>query len=311
MGDDIMVSNNAVKVQRETLTVEMPVRLKRICAGFIDLVIVSCIQIWVSSIFGIIDPTGSRYLMDGDGMSGVVYRSSTMDPWWLYLTVFIYFFVQEALFCTTIGKRLVGLHVVEIHGRRISLVAVFIRNLFRFLDALPFFYLVGLVSGTISPAFQRVGDRVARTTVMPVKMTPFSSLSWKARVRNYFGISLLIVLFVSFCLKYSYYDRPPLVIESWKNINNSYTADVVDSTNSRPTASVPPCGKLQYVEGDYQLNRHIELVSLGTPLRTNDEITYPVVYEDKVRCNALVSLHWQGFLDGGWKVDRIQLRSGQ
>lgn len=307
-----MVSNNAVKMHRETLVVGMPVRLKRICAGLIDLVVVSCIQIWLSSIFGVVDPaSGSRNLMDGDGISGSGLLSPTLNPWWLYVIVLLYFFVQEVLFGTTIGKRLLGLQVVEIHGRSLSLLAALIRNLIRLFDALPFFYLFGLISGVFSPAFQRVGDRVARTTVMPINVTPFSSYSWNVKIRNYLGLSLLLFVFVAFCLQYSYYDRPPLVIESWKNINNSYTADVEDATNSGPTATIPPCGKLQIVQGDYQLNRHIELVSMGQPQWSGDNVTYPIVYEDKVRCGASVTLRWNGFFDDGWEVDHVQLNSTQ
>lgn len=65
----------------------------------------------------------------------------------------------------TVGKRLVGIRVVSLDGRRLGLGAVLTRNLLAGIDAM-FFYLVGLVAIATSSNRQRLGDRVAGTIVV-------------------------------------------------------------------------------------------------------------------------------------------------
>lgn len=65
----------------------------------------------------------------------------------------------------TIGKRLFGLRVIDVHGLRLQLPQIAIRNLLRFVDMLPFFYLVGGLSAVFSRNAQRLGDMAANTIV--------------------------------------------------------------------------------------------------------------------------------------------------
>lgn len=66
----------------------------------------------------------------------------------------------------TLGKRLFGLRVLDAAGLRLSLRQVVLRNLLRFVDALPAFYLLGAVSALVTRRAQRVGDLVAGTVVV-------------------------------------------------------------------------------------------------------------------------------------------------
>lgn len=66
----------------------------------------------------------------------------------------------------TLGKRLMRLRVLDEHGLRLRPWQVILRNLFRPLDLLPAFYLVGGVASLLSPKGQRLGDRVAGTVVV-------------------------------------------------------------------------------------------------------------------------------------------------
>jgi len=66
----------------------------------------------------------------------------------------------------TIGKRLLGLRVVDSRGLRLEPAQVIVRNLMRFLDALPLFYLVGGVSCVFNRYHQRLGDLAAGTVVV-------------------------------------------------------------------------------------------------------------------------------------------------
>jgi uncharacterized RDD family membrane protein YckC len=83
----------------------------------------------------------------------------------LILPPLLYYFLLEWRFSTTIGKRLLNLMVVDKDGHRCSLVASLKRNLFRFIDWLPAFYIVAAVMIWRSSDRQRLGDRIARTIV--------------------------------------------------------------------------------------------------------------------------------------------------
>jgi uncharacterized RDD family membrane protein YckC len=66
----------------------------------------------------------------------------------------------------TVGKRVLRLRVVDAQGLRLQFSQVVLRNLLRFLDALPAFYLVGGVASLVNPRAQRLGDLVANTIVV-------------------------------------------------------------------------------------------------------------------------------------------------
>ena len=66
----------------------------------------------------------------------------------------------------TLGKRLLGLRVVDEEGLRLQFIQVVIRNLLRVVDALPYFYLVGGVASVVSRHSQRLGDYAANTVVI-------------------------------------------------------------------------------------------------------------------------------------------------
>jgi uncharacterized RDD family membrane protein YckC len=66
----------------------------------------------------------------------------------------------------TIGKRLLRLRVVDARGLKLQFHQVVIRNLLRYVDRLPLFYLVGGVSMLASRRSQRLGDIAAGTVVV-------------------------------------------------------------------------------------------------------------------------------------------------
>lgn len=66
----------------------------------------------------------------------------------------------------TVGKRLFGLRVVDAAGLRLELSQVVIRNLLRYVDALPVCYLVGAVTALLNRRMQRLGDLAAATVVV-------------------------------------------------------------------------------------------------------------------------------------------------
>ena len=66
----------------------------------------------------------------------------------------------------TLGKRLLGLRVIDEQGLRLQFSQIAIRNLLRFVDALPALYLVGGITCLISRRAQRLGDYAANTVVI-------------------------------------------------------------------------------------------------------------------------------------------------
>ena len=90
------------------------------------------------------------------------------------LSIVAYFAVQigYGLFCEwqwrgqTLGKRLLRLRVVDAYGLRLQFSQIVIRNLLRFVDMLPAFYLVGGAAALLNARAQRLGDLAANTVVI-------------------------------------------------------------------------------------------------------------------------------------------------
>ena len=66
----------------------------------------------------------------------------------------------------TLGKRLLGLRVLDDRGLRLRFSQVLLRNLLRPVDALPFWYLLGGTVAFLSRHCQRLGDLAAGTVVV-------------------------------------------------------------------------------------------------------------------------------------------------
>lgn len=66
----------------------------------------------------------------------------------------------------TVGKWLLRLRVMDSHGLRLQVHQVLLRNLLRFVDCLPMFYLVGGTACFFSSRAQRLGDIAASTVVV-------------------------------------------------------------------------------------------------------------------------------------------------
>jgi uncharacterized RDD family membrane protein YckC len=66
----------------------------------------------------------------------------------------------------SVGKRLFSLRVVDVQGRRLTFEQVAMRNLLRFVDALPIAYLVGGTMAFLNRRGQRLGDLAGGTLVI-------------------------------------------------------------------------------------------------------------------------------------------------
>ncbi|MDZ4814112.1 MAG: RDD family protein [Pseudomonadota bacterium] len=93
----------------------------------------------------------------------------------LYLIVlFLFFWFYPVLFEVlrdgqTIGKKALGLRVINANGTPVTWLASIVRNLMRTVDMLPAVYGFGFVAGLIDPRGRRLGDMVAGTLVVHVE----------------------------------------------------------------------------------------------------------------------------------------------
>jgi uncharacterized RDD family membrane protein YckC len=126
----------------------------RFIACLIDLGVISVTNSILASVLGILGAFSQN-------LAGAVITI-------LYFAVSVgYAMVMEWFYRgQTVGKRLMRLRVLDAQGLRLRPWQVILRNLFRPLDLLPAFYLVGGIACLLSPKGQRLGDRVAGTIVV-------------------------------------------------------------------------------------------------------------------------------------------------
>ncbi|MFL5766765.1 MAG: RDD family protein [Actinomycetota bacterium] len=80
--------------------------------------------------------------------------------WLAYMTV------MESAYGASLGKFALGIRVVRLDGQPVDGFTSFLRNILRAVDAVGF-YLVGAIIVWNSPLKQRLGDKAAKTIVVP------------------------------------------------------------------------------------------------------------------------------------------------
>ena len=81
--------------------------------------------------------------------------------WWSYFVLFEFFASGR-----TPGKMLSGIRVIQDNGQSLTFLSSTIRNLFRIIDFLPLFYLLGILLIFFHPKHKRIGDLTAGTLVV-------------------------------------------------------------------------------------------------------------------------------------------------
>lgn len=85
----------------------------------------------------------------------------------IFVIYWSYFFAFEFFSGgSTIGKKVIGIRVLQENGHSITLLASFIRNFMRIIDALPASYLLGFLTMFFHRKHKRLGDLVAGTIVI-------------------------------------------------------------------------------------------------------------------------------------------------
>ena len=143
----------------EGVTLEVPLAGvgSRFTAGVIDQVLRWMVLVALVILVAFVD--------DSRGTSGGVVLAT------LLVGFFLVQFAYDVLFETlgsgrTPGKRWTGLRVVRVGGHPVGFVASAVRNILRIVDALPGFYLVGILCVMFTRSNQRLGDLAAGTVVV-------------------------------------------------------------------------------------------------------------------------------------------------
>lgn len=92
-------------------------------------------------------------------------RSAQVSSALVALLSFAYFTYFEGNYGQTLGKKLLGTVVVTEDGGDCEMEDAVVRNLLRFVDALPFAYLLGAIVVFVSEEDQRLGDLTFDTVV--------------------------------------------------------------------------------------------------------------------------------------------------
>ncbi|MBP3952676.1 RDD family protein [Bacillus suaedae] len=105
------------------------------------------------------------------GQDNLFIESSTVPIAIMVISIFLvnwgYFFAVEYFSGgRTIGKKMIGIRVIQENGHSITLLASFIRNLLRIIDQLPASYLLGMTMVFLHSKHKRLGDIVAGTIVV-------------------------------------------------------------------------------------------------------------------------------------------------
>jgi uncharacterized RDD family membrane protein YckC len=237
-----------------------------------DVIIVSILQAVVNAVFG------SEYitnLITAPGTSGgfsAFNSTTTVGDFWLWVVAIGYFGLFEGLFGQTPGKAIVGIRVTDLGGRRAGWRAVLIRNVLRLIDSFPAVYLVGALIACFSVRRQRLGDHVAGTIIVPIRVAADAQLSPAERQRGLRIVVAVIILFIVGAAAFSYFGRPPIVVGNAARLGQL------------------PGGRV----GSY---------SLGEAQWKGSSVTYPIQYRltSGKNCTGQVTLEWHGFFEG-WQL---------
>ena len=123
--------------------------------------------------------TGSL-ILDGDGGGSFenlffIAIAPALGIYFLYHPI-----LEIAMHGRTPGKRMAGVRIVTRNGDIPGPGALLLRNIFRLVDSLPMFYLVGLVCVVVTSQQVRIGDLAAGTLLVldrPESETTFASLN--------------------------------------------------------------------------------------------------------------------------------------
>jgi uncharacterized RDD family membrane protein YckC len=127
--------------------------MPRAAAWALDFMIRVVILFVLATILGVLGEAGSG-----------LFLIALFAAYWLYPVLF-----EVLRDGQTIGKKVVGLRVVNANGTPVTWIGSIVRNLLRTVDMLPFAYGFGVAALLADPHNRRLGDMVAGTLVVHVE----------------------------------------------------------------------------------------------------------------------------------------------
>lgn len=117
-------------------------------------------------LFGLLSLTGGFTLQDSK-----VFSSGTSLFYVVLLPALAIYFLYHpvlelAMNGRTPGKRMAGIRIVAKDGRSASSGAILLRNVFRLIDSLPMFYVIGIMVCLFNKQHLRIGDMAAGTVLI-------------------------------------------------------------------------------------------------------------------------------------------------
>jgi len=117
-------------------------------------------------LFGLVSLTGGFTIEDSKAFTA----GSSLFYLVLLPALAIYFLyhpvLELAMHGRTPGKRMAGVRIVAKDGRSASSGAILLRNVFRLIDSLPMFYVLGIIVCLINKQHLRIGDMAAGTVLV-------------------------------------------------------------------------------------------------------------------------------------------------
>jgi uncharacterized RDD family membrane protein YckC len=138
--------------------------LSRMLAFIIDLAAVAAIG-------SLLEKALAPLLVFGQDVAGGAFILVDFVLSLIYFMAFEWFWRGQ-----TVGKRLLGLRVVDARGLRLEPTQVVVRTVLRALDTLPALYLVGGIACVLNRHRQRLGDIAAGTVVVRTPKVPKPNL---------------------------------------------------------------------------------------------------------------------------------------
>ena len=107
-------------------------------------------------------------------LPGIHAFSKISEQWAIAIVIFLIFLMNWGYFTLfeafwngrTPGKRVAKIRVIQKSGRAIGLFESMARNFVRYVDQIPFFYAVGVITMFVTRQHQRLGDLAAGTLVV-------------------------------------------------------------------------------------------------------------------------------------------------
>jgi uncharacterized RDD family membrane protein YckC len=133
----------------------------RVLAWLIDFVVAMVlfwIVVWIATFTSLVTAFA------GDSVGG--FGGAFLFIAWFLIDWFYAIFLEMIWSGQTVGKKVMGLRVIQESGVRVDPVQSAIRNLIRPVDRLPLTYLVGGIAALFSKSHQRLGDMAAGTVVV-------------------------------------------------------------------------------------------------------------------------------------------------